>query len=892
MSFTFVGGQAVNAAEISSEKLSRQLNVLLADLDAADTFPTLRASDIFRRLLQLHTETAAQALRKTSLKCQASLSSGGANGFRLALLLAEQVGWSGDDGSIPKHAQDWLNASLNYLVSVSTGANPPRINVAALSPLLTLLQGHLLSPQAVSRPEFARAIVANAVPKVATVLTACVEIAVRSGQLDALLVLFDSVVTQLDHNPASLRPFAPRLHAAATKIAFTEGSAALRLSAIRVLGHLHLTGAQTTRPQKGKDLSGSTSAGKTTQGQLWLSTVKAVIGSTRDAWEGCMSTFDLASKPSLTRPRLELPPIPETDEAASWARLQLLLGEHGVLPQLLSLPTKRPVALPLTSLIALSKSMLAAHPAQSTTDANLHATQSARLPHIHMMALGLLTVTMVCAQAAGLTALARFSPAAVELLVQLIERPDEPPVVRASATQVLASLMCSSASSLPLNPASELVLRANKACISQIASLMVDSQQDSSDVPERTSSEDASTSARKKKRSKLYESDSISAAPGPRLLALKPAVQRATAISAMEALPRLYSYLLASLTPTHYDLAHTSVQVVCALADTTLRALRSCEAGAKAATEDLGAASLRCLAGLLQETSAGPMLGLLTPKLSGLVTFALGTVASTSPQVAIAAVAAAQAVRSVTLPRLPPVLSGHADEEDEGGQDAWASQQWGVDPSTGEQVLASTGDARATLSGDRSAVYKATGTLLPANGESSGAPSSHAQETAATREPVAAAGSPSLQPRTQAFSGPRHSSPGAVPASECVEPLKPLKRPTTPRIGSPSGPRTSLAGRGAGSPEAREVFGRQPAFPERAGPIAGNGDQGEDPFQSTPTLIASTLTVSEDVVERPSPVVEAAKPLNSARVESEAMLDDSDDEEMPDIDIGSSDEEE
>lgn len=192
MSFTYLRGAADNAAEVLAEALARQANVLLNNLDDDASFRTLSASNIFRQLSTLESEVSAQSLRKAALKAQALQSTKPSQGFQLALLLAEQVGWSGDDGSIPKHAQDWLNAALAYLASVSNGSTPLRMSVQALSALLELLTAHLLTPAAAARSEYARTIVSPTLPKLATLLTACSEVAQRTNQEQALVRQRDS----------------------------------------------------------------------------------------------------------------------------------------------------------------------------------------------------------------------------------------------------------------------------------------------------------------------------------------------------------------------------------------------------------------------------------------------------------------------------------------------------------------------------------------------------------------------------------------------------------------------------------------------------------------------------------------------------------------------------
>lgn len=556
------------------------------------------------------------------------------------------------------------------------------------------------------------------------------------------------------------------------------------------------------------------------------------------------------------------------------------------------MPTKRPVPVPLSSLFRLVAFILPQHPARQAVEATLHALQSARLPLLRIMALRLLQVIVSCVKAAGQGALLRFGTVAVELLVQILEDVSTVPAVRAMAARTLALTVGTEGLVIPSDSNARVTLRANRVCIFEIAQLMLQSNDalDTCGASESSATESPATGARKKKRSRLYESDSISSASAPQVLALKPDLERASACSALDALPFLYGHLLTSSSPSHYELAHAAVNVVSILAEVSLRGAKLSEACDQTVTEELATLSLRCLARLLRATSAGPMLGLLAPKVSSLARYALAVVAPSSLHVAAAAFEAGESVRDVVVPRLPPVLAGKIDEDDEGGNEQWAVQQWRADPATGQQMSSSTGSAHLIMVDSSTTSLHAAGNILGIKSSDDFVKKSQASKNDLSKDCVGTS-PPSVTaqlPRNQVFLGPRHSSPGSVQSSDGMEPMKPLRRPTTPKIGSPSALRVSTADGVAGaSPKAKELFGRSPSQegPEKsAEAIATANADDEDPFDSMPALTATTLEHVQ------IPASEKATAAPSIMIEASALVADSDEEEMPEIDIGSSDE--
>ncbi|PWN18977.1 hypothetical protein BCV69DRAFT_314171 [Microstroma glucosiphilum] len=969
MAFQYIGlggpgGAAVDGAEV----YARQLNVLVSSLDQAatasppalerisSTILALRSTQLLNlltRYTDAGSESATQALRKTALKTGSLVTAHPTRaahltaGFSLALEIAEQSGWAAEDGLL-RYGQDWLSAGITYL-TVTSGQAPPsastagqqvKADAAVLRPLLALVTEYILSPAAASRPEFARAVVTPNLPKVAGVLVASVEAIVKrsNGFMNAedeasLICLLAVLARQLQVHPSILRPFVSRLHAASTPLLVAPSApSALVQAATNLVGHLYLTGAQSNTSTRAKELNASASGGKATQAQLWLATIKAAIGSTKSAWEASVSTLELGEESASQGaglPFAALPDEPYQAQSEALQHLNRLLGtgqgkDAGVLLHLLQIPTSRAVAMPLSALTSLARSMLSAtadSPARSAIDATLHATQLAALPQLHLQAFRLLLVTVRLAQGAGTAATARLGPHWLEMAIRPLERGvRSPPPVRAAASRLLvllvsdATVAVQSSSrglpsfragcALPLDPVARITLRGAKACLSEIARLLSPDEEALSMEPSQSAQ--SGGSSRKKKRSRMYESDALFSGSSPKVLGLKQLDEQASALACLEALPFFFPHMCTSLTPMHYDIAHTTAQVVAALAEVTLRQPAPTDGGIESSRrwEDLASGSLSSLAKMIRVAS-GPILGLLSPRLTDLATFALGVVGPTQPLVTRAAHEALAALREVSLPSLPPVLAAKVQEEGDDAEEelAQVSKEWGTDPHTGKDMLSKTGQFVQDVGGEvrkmKEAVKDVVGLNLDASSRKRQSSvdegdEEDADEDEEMRPPPHMHGSP------QAYNGPRHSSPSR--ATEDTDPVKPRHRPSTPRIGSPTrvvSTGSHIAGGVGGSPGAREVFGsgglggagspsrRVVSSPSlRKAELPSSSADSASVLQPTPTLVSGPAGDAGGRVTTTTEVTTVRKPAEvELRIES-------DDEEMPEIDINSSDEDE
>lgn len=932
MAYTYLGsrGREVDPGEA----LSKQLTVALAELDAglasssskassstssssnaSELLLLIRSTDLLRRL-QTHTndsEAASQALRKYALRCNALIASHGtrsdalAVGFSLTLELVRQTGWQAEDG-LQRFGQEWLQAIMSYLLAVTGGSaqaqqNRLRPNPAVLGPLLQLLTDYILSPEAAARPEFARAVVTPNMPKATSALVSLAESAGSSAggeELDVstLLLVLPVLASQLALHPSLYRPFAARLHSLAMPLLLNATSpSSLSQASVGLVHALHLTGAQAS--SSGKDAGSSSGPGKkATQAQLWSATIRAALGSTREAWESCVSTFDLGGDASQgsSSERLSFAALPEEPIAAfgmGSKQLDHLLGQSGILLQLLQLPTPRPVPIPLTSLVSLALAMLsvtAETPSRSSVDASLHSLQTLHLVDLHLKALGLLVYSVRTVQSAGVAAIARYGPHILDAVVRLLERGDRTASsVRASASRLLTVLLSDKSSpssaagaTLILDPAARITLRTARAMLSEIARLLstsTTSQSSKQDGPSAGSTQSSNAPARKKKRTNPYESDSLfaSSSQSSSILTHKTVDERCSAIACLQVFPCLLPHLCTDLTALHYDVAHSGVQLIVALGEITLRQPLS---GSNDQWIPLATATLRALSQCVNQVS-GPLLGLLAPRLSNLATTALHLGPLSLQQ---AARDATEVLRTVTLPRLPPVLASRVNVEEEETMD------WGTDDTTGKAITAKTGAILMDpLNGGKgtttiTAIRDVVGIQL---GQDT---TRRALEQGREETPIRSRSSLSPARRTASTPSsfpvpPRHSSPEVRPGSPTADPVKPVARPSTPRIGSPH--RVVSAGEvglpSAGSPEAKEVFGggasssirRRVTSPSPRMGVAASEGAALVPGQDTVAMMGSSVPTKEEVLQRNQGV--------------ELMVD-SDDEEMPEIDLGSSDE--
>lgn len=951
MAFNFAtygqrGGDAAAVELAAAESLAKQVNLLLAQVDSSVTASsttapsassavpaTLETSQLARRLATLSNsgtaaaDAASASLRKLGTKAHSLISSHVAKtralsaGYSLALQLAEQNEWttaSAGEDVVERFAQEWVTAILTYLTVTSGGHAPPSASIAkgqeilpdasVLQPALRLALDHILAPSPSDRPEYARTIVTPNLARIAGALVASLEATTRrkDGVVDiaCFAVLARAVTQHIASHPSVYRPFVARIHGVVAPI-ITSSDGALLAPATQLLAALYLTGALnaagTAPGKRGGDaaLAGSIANTKASQAQLWHATVCATLASTREAWEACVSTFALSSSSATRRDKLPFAPV--QDDTDALARFERLLGTEtspGVLASLLLTPTRKQVPIPLASLVALPLAILAVTadtPSQPAVEADVHALQTMRLPLLHLRALRFLsTVVNPLVKASGAAACARFGPRLLDRLVRLVERSNASTTsaVRAAAAEALAHLLTDPA--IPLDPSSSGVLRATRVCLGEISHLLASSTS--------VAAPTASTSSSGKKRTRLYDSDSLlsnSSSPS-RYLHLKPLDEQRSAIAALAALPRLYAHVSTSLTPAHYDAAHATVQLTLALTELLLRSspIATQSHATIAHWSTLASASLASLTALVEHSSAStPLLAPLVTRASTIATHARGVLASAYPAIARQVASLATALRGVSLPRLPPVPATQVDRPppvvEEDGRAAWD-----LDPETGREATSATGGVRSVndlarpvqvLEDVADAVKNVAGAAAAGLGIHVGASSVQPALPASPSSPSRRAAARHSSP-ARAQTSTDHAGPVAAGASS-PDPVKPLHRPTTPKIGnSPSRRSASASGVAGvvppapGSPEAREIFGGGSGSASAAGGIVQQQQPPPPPSLTTPadTQVAPTAS---------APVAPIARRLAIDLDDDDIAAGGDSDEEMPEIDIRSDDDE-
>ncbi|CAO1636279.1 unnamed protein product [Sympodiomycopsis kandeliae] len=953
-----------------AESLTRQVNFIISQIDlavqngastdtasssasvhtnsASTAISILQSSQLVRNLSKLSnagSESASASLRKLSTKANSMITSHVArtealySGYALAFEVAEQTGWSSkEENIIERYGQEWIGAALTYL-AVASGQAPPSASIAkgqdvrpeprVLNSMLLLILNHIISPEAQSRPEYARAVVTPNLPKLANALVTCAESILKrhdqphgtwsKDDVSSLDVLASAILQQLQSQPNIYRPFVSRLHSITSPLvtAPTSPPAIVDL-ATRLLGNLYLTGAISGSAGKAKELAGSIASGKASQAQLWLATLLAAVNSTRDAWSACVNTFDNGkdgSRSVTQKDRLPFPQLPEDSfqaQEVAEARLDRLLGaessDDGVLLRLLQMPTRKAVPVPFKALLSLCFDMLSVTsdtPSRISVDANLHATQSIKLPVLHLRALRLLSVVITAVRAGGHAAMARFGPRVLDKLVRVIERRPQSiesvdPTrrsVRGAASRLIAQLLADS-SMQPLDPSSALTLRAARACLNEISQLFVDDGHNH--VAGSSNASVASTSGQgrqNKKRSRMYDSDSVlSNGAAAQVLHGKSAEDQESAVGCLSAFPLLFAHLCTSLTPAHYDLAHTGAQLVVTLSELLVRSAPPYTGtpGSAPLWSSLTSASLRSLASLITQCSGStPFLALLVSRASHLAEHTNSVAGTAYPAVNDSASALSIALRNVTQPRLPPVLATqidvssveeHAEEEGRNG--------WEMDIETGKAAKSLTGPVRGGSDNSGSALTRTIDAIEQVTGSSIHRREDQTEITEVVMEehieaPAAAETTPLA---SKPYSGPRHSSPArtthpdstTLPSSTSeadVDPIKPLHRPTTPRIGtSPSRSASNVTVPTPGSPEAKEIFGGGAMSPSPR-PSATFSQPKNAQFQ---TVVSSTTTTTTTTTTSDDSKNATAKLAIGSDMDS--------DDEMPEIDIRSSDE--
>jgi hypothetical protein len=355
---------------------------------------------------------------------------------------------------------------------------------------------------------------------------------------------------------------------------------------------------------------------------------------------------------------------------------------------------------------------------------------------------------------------------------------------------------------MPLSPESPVLIHCARTCLAQVARLLK-----SSDQP---ISSDKISMNKGNKRRKIYEADQVRFTQKRGFVELDEDEYQGC-IAAVDLLPLLYQGLATHLGPEHHDLAHTTSLVLLGISEISLQD-----------ADDLTAASLQALCQLVR-LSRGPILALLTTRAASLASQGL---VSHHYATKLSATRLSEALEFTFHPRLAPKLSLRLHVEEDLAK---------VDES--ETVL-----ERVELEEDRGVKeVEALRDVLEIEMEQD-----IDQGDAVLLE----------SPRRSTFAPLQQHSP---------DPVKPVHRPSTPRIGSPSLASSTIA---------RSSIG--PIAPENA------------PSAATTAQVFGGPTIAKTSA---SPSV--SSPLGHSNDDDNHMNDiqDSDDEGIPELDVRSSDEE-
>lgn len=465
--------------------------------------------------------------------------------------------------------------------------------------------------------------------------------------------------------------------------------------------------------------------------------------------------------------------------------------------------------------------MLRQNPAPEAT---LLASQSALLPSIHITALTFLATLPI-----GIS----FAKArkVVNRILRIIETSSAP--VRCVAFNALLVL------NLKLDPENPTLLRCARTCLAQIARLLKYTT-----TPAESSTEANGNKERSKKRRKVFESDQVRFTKRNGFTDLNQD-EYAGCIAAVKLLAIIYEALATHLSAEHRDLAQTSALILLGLAEISL--------------QDPDALSESCLASIAQviRLSRGSVLALMTTRSSAL---ASQGAQSSHYDTKMAAELVLQALEFTFHPRLPFKLDLrlHVDND-------------GVQGNTEEEPIL----GKVELQEDRGAQeVEALKDVLQVEGEIA---NPVADQNGSMSFINAESNAP--LPESPQRSTPRQS------LQLSPDPVKPLYRPNTPRIGSPSLSHavplsnsttglTTSADNGTIIGSADHDRSQQPLFASVA------------PIKATSAASASGNRVSiSNTASPPSPLAQGEH--------SDRMMDmeDSDDEPLPEIDLRSSDEE-
>ncbi|MCO5596130.1 hypothetical protein L7F22_050190 [Adiantum nelumboides] len=683
----------------------------------------------------------------------------------------------------------------------------------------------VLGYEARQQPEYWRNVGSSASTKYGLILMESTEQAVERNQQEHLLVLLNALINQINLHPTTFRSHAPRIQ----KICF------------QLLFHQQIFVTQATRLLAKLPFTGK---GREGQMDLWSATLRLLLRDAKMAWEACCSafipTFNIHEQGNSVFPQAY-----SGDDVAylriAHSRLALLLGstpKPGILAIFLSESSPGAVKVPTEEILALAHSILSLHSSSATRlnhapEVILHAAQAALLPRAHICAITFLASlpSSIWQRGHGET---------IQKLIGVAEKSSA--VVRCTAFNALSCMPMVS------NPHAPLLARCTRTCLAQLARLVTqpgsEAKSMSGNTSVTTSNNGANSRANKKRRT--YEADQVLFKPLEGLKDLSEDEQAACAAAAKLLSDKLYENLIPFVSPQSHDLAQSSCVLILGILELGLRESQS---------EQMIQQFVYSLARMVS-LSRGPLLSVLTTRSTTLCTEAIN---HPSRSIQAAAETLRIALCDTFHPKLPSKLSLrlHIDEDRQEISNESEEKQL-------EEVILDEDRGKSEREIMRDVLDIVEDNEISLN--------SGQQNTKPTFFPRTSIDHPS---ETISTSNMLYSP----------DPVKPIRRPSTPRIGSPN----IAIRRESQSPDRASGFKQisSHSSPSRTNLMVATANT-ED---LSPTIL-DTSSSSSSAIIAPTMTNKVSSPL--AKQGTMNLQDDDgedSDDSMPALDIRSSDEE-
>ncbi|KAK0551892.1 hypothetical protein OC846_002440 [Tilletia horrida] len=866
----------------------------------------LRQSGTIARLNALASSTASESaissLERLVTRCNSLISTNiartdGPSSQLKGYLLVFEVASQMDFDLWASHASAWAQHAVSLLSSASATTYPLLLRAA-----VQILDSHLLGGPAGSRLDYNRQVVLPNVPKLAAALLNIAESFQESDlptSSELLLDVLSYLNSQLNQFPSIYRPVAARIHDLSIKVVLDKIDArepaftSLHATAARLLITLHLTGASDAAAAK---RAGSANASRATQAQLWGATVGTFLRTMNDASSALISTFQTHhGSVAVSGDRLPITIPPQDDHDHHQIVFSTFMRLNAALHVMLSCPTPSAVPIPAGAIFAGATRLLSLSPLarmKPGSDASLHSLQTSDLPALQMASMSLIAVAASACQETAQTHAAQL----LAVLSTFVQRNTADATLRVAALRTITvllgnvSLDASAGSALTarvcIDPASRVLPRIVQACLSEVSRLFTASSSSAQDnINQANNSSDGS--ARKAKRQRVFESSTLlgqgtDTGPFPG----KTAESLNATSTAVALFGSLYAHLSCNIRPAHADLSQTGVLLVIALGELLLHGSAAGnpavlnEAVWDNARVELTVTSLSVLVHVISIAS-GRILSLASSRC--LTVFELGR-RSPSPRIRAAALNGIAALDQVVHPRLPVLLPLRLATEEDIGAEAAA---WGDEER--KLVEVETDNVRGVSE------QQALTRVLDVS--PSTAPHEHnamSDSLAAESSESASAGQKRLASESldadvaQHAQLHQHSHPSiSSNLRASPDPVKPLHRPSTPRIGSPSPARKPFVDR-AEDRKAPETPTKRPKEVSGEGLTHTSGAvEGAEGNEDTgPTEVAGNPRASDGPELQIPQTAASGKQQQSASALLSAADGEDSDEEMPQIDLG------